>query len=69
MGVDEKMIHSKKAAIGTFGITMIVIVGFMFAFGFGGIIKFLLTDKTPIILLGLFIFLLLFSQKKRQQRR
>lgn len=42
-----------------------IILLLSFTIGLGGIIKFLVSDKTPLIIGGAFVLLFLFSKRKR----
>lgn len=56
---------SKKGAIAV-GTLVLIVMGIILLFGAGGVIKFLLTDKTPLIIGGIFIMLLVLSRRKRK---
>jgi len=59
---------NNKGALGFGAIVGLAVAALILIFGGGGIIKFLVSDKTPLIILGAFIFLILFSRKKRLGR-
>ena len=68
MVVDKmKLLKSKKGFGDPFTWALAIIVGIIFLFGAGGIIKFMLEDKTKYILIGIFVLLILFK-KKRSER-
>ena len=61
-----KLLNSRKGFGDPFTWALAIIVGIIFLFGAGGIIKFLLEDKTKYILLGLIILLILFKKKRNE---
>jgi len=63
-----KLLKSKKGFVFSASSALFIVIIVVFVFGFSGVIKFMLTDKTPLILGGAFLFLLLLGQKKRENR-
>ena len=63
-----QMFQSKRAIAPVVGAALISIVPFLLIALLGGTatLKFLMTDKTPYIIGGIFLFLILFKQKRKQ---
>lgn len=74
MEVYMKLFKSKKGitflaalAAHPIGLAIALILLFIFLFSTGGILKFLLTDKTPYIFIGILILLFLMKKKRRER--
>lgn len=64
-----KIIKSKKGALFIIPVFVwIVLLVIFIGIPLGGIIKFLFTDKMPLILLGLLVLIVLFGKRKREGR-
>jgi hypothetical protein len=53
-----------KKGMGPFVIFGLIVLGIVTLFSFAGVAKFLLSDKTPFIIVGIFIILYLIRQRR-----